>query len=53
MINCGTLGVFLGKRALPYIGLDVHMYVKCLEIETTGLTLLPPTPCRAVFNTAG
>lgn len=32
MINCGTRRVFLGKGALPYIGLVVHVYVKCLEL---------------------
>lgn len=36
MINCGTL------RVLPYVGLDVNMYVKCLDIEMTGWTLLFP-----------
>lgn len=28
MLNCRILEVFLGKGALPYIGLDVHVYVK-------------------------
>lgn len=30
LLTCGTLGLFLGreKRALPYIGLDVLVYVK-------------------------
>lgn len=32
MMNCGTRRVFLAKRALPYIGLVVHVYVKCLEL---------------------
>lgn len=45
MINCGTRRVFLEKRALPYIGLVLHVYVKCLEIDTTGLTLLFPPAC--------
>lgn len=35
-----VVGPWRKKRALPYIGLDVHVYVKCLEIEGTGFTLL-------------